>query len=126
MTFDEFDAYTEVMLKQVRHMRDSKGKEYANSEDRFDNFNRLERRLQQDRLKIALVYFTKHLDSIESYVRNGRTYSNEGIQGRIVDAITYLLLIGGMIEEVKVKVESVEDTTFDFKKHQENVKNAKE
>ena len=97
MTFEQFDSYQKSLLEQVVRMKDTKGKEYAHSIDRFANFNRLADRLSQSNLLIAWVYLTKHLDSIESYIKDGKVYSTESIQGRIVDAITYLTLIGGMI-----------------------------
>jgi len=98
MTFEQFDNYQLDLLTQVKKMKDTKGKEYAHYIDRFANFNRLADRLSQSNLLIAWVYLTKHLDSIESYIKDGKVYSTESIQGRIVDAITYLTLIGGMIE----------------------------
>ncbi len=99
MTFEVFDRYHDELLAKVKGMRDTKGKEYANSEDRFANFNRIAQRQGITRLQVASVYLTKHLDGIESFVKNGRTYSDERIEGRIVDAITYLSLIAGMIRE---------------------------
>ena len=103
MTFPEFDKFQEELLKEVILMKDTKGKEYANSESRFANFDRLAIRLNLSNIKVALVYLTKHMDAIESYISRGRTYSTETIQGRIVDAITYLTLIAGMIEEQEHK-----------------------
>lgn len=99
MTFEEFDRYSNLLLEDVQKMRDTKGREYAGSKDRFDNFNRLAHRNQVDRQVVWLIYFSKHLDAIESYIQHGRTFSSESIRGRIVDAITYLTLLGGMIEE---------------------------
>jgi hypothetical protein len=99
MTFKQFDEYQEALLKEVIVMKDTKGKEYANSEDRFANFNRLAPRLNISNLAVCLVYLTKHMDAIESYCKSQRVYSMESIQGRIVDAITYLTLLGGMIKQ---------------------------
>lgn len=99
MTFLEFDYFSSKLMKEVLEMRDTKGKEYAGGKDRFDNFNRLAARLNLPRQKIWQVYFTKHLDAIESYIEHGREFSSESIRGRIVDAITYLTLLAGMIEE---------------------------
>jgi hypothetical protein len=99
MTFDEFDRIAERIVTQVRRMSETKGKEYSQTANRFDNFNRLAARLNLPRNKVLLVYLTKHLDAIESYVQNGQTYSSEPVFGRIVDAITYLMLLGGMIAE---------------------------
>lgn len=99
MTFEEFDKVCEQMFKEVRVMRDTKGKEYARSKDRFDNFNRLARDLKVSREQILWVYTSKHLDGIVSYINNGCTFSGEHIHGRIKDVITYLLLLDGMIVE---------------------------
>lgn len=99
MTFEEFNKFSMELLDEVLTMRDTKGKEYARSADRFANFNRLSDRLKMDRQRIWLVYFIKHLDAIESHIENGRVYSGESIRGRIVDAITYLTLLAGMIAE---------------------------
>jgi hypothetical protein len=99
VTFEEFDAVTERIWVQVKRMRDTKGKEYAKTADRFDNFNRLSAKLGLPRNKVWQVYFQKHLDAVESYIENGKAYSSEPILGRIVDLITYLTLLGGMIEE---------------------------
>lgn len=101
MTFEEFDKLTEELFENVRVMRDTKGKEYARTEDRFDNFNRLASRMDIPRETIWLVYFTKHMDAIESYIKHGRTFSDENIRGRIVDAMTYLALLAGMFGEKK-------------------------
>jgi hypothetical protein len=99
MTFQQFDKFQEDLLKEVVKMKDTKGKEYANSEDRFANFNRLAPRLGISNLAVCLVYLTKHMDAIESYCKTGKTHSTESIQGRIVDAITYLTLLAGMIDQ---------------------------
>lgn len=99
MTFEEFDKYSAELLADVVKMRNTKGREYAGPKDRFDNFNRLAARTNMPRNRVWQVYFTKHMDAIESYIQAGREFSDEGIRGRIVDAITYLTLLAGMIEE---------------------------
>lgn len=99
MNFPEFETVQDKTLSECRAMSGTKGKEYANSEDRFANFNRLAERLHLDRKLVWLVYFTKHMDAIESFVHLNRTLSEENIHGRIVDAITYLTLLDGMIGE---------------------------
>lgn len=99
MTFEEFDTFQKSLLAEVVHMRDTKGKEYAHSESRFANFDRLSEGLGIPNYKIGWIYCKKHLDSIESYMKEGQTFSNETINSRFVDAITYLTLIAGMVEE---------------------------
>jgi hypothetical protein len=97
--FEEFDKFTEDFFDEVRRMRDTKGKEYARTTDRFDNFNRLAAELQLPREKVWQVYFTKHWDSIRSYIDSKREFSDEKIHGRLIDAVTYLILLAGMFKE---------------------------
>ncbi len=99
MTFDKFDGFQERLLLEVEHMKDTKGKEYAHSADRFANFNKLSGGLGIPNFQICWIYLYKHLDAIESYCKEGKTFSSESIRGRIVDAITYLTLLAGMIHE---------------------------
>jgi len=98
MTHKQFDEYQEDLLNKVVGMKDTKGKEYSNSENRFANFERTAAELGLTNIQVAWVYTKKHLDGIASYCRKEQTLS-EPIEGRIVDAIVYLTLIAGMIEE---------------------------
>ena len=109
MTFTEFDNFNSELLDAVTRMSESKGREYAGSSDRFDNFNRLAARLDLPRQQIWLVYFTKHMDAIESYIRLQHVQSDESIYGRIVDAITYLTLLAGMVQEDQRKTNQVKN-----------------
>jgi hypothetical protein len=45
---------------------------------------------------ILMVYMMKHVRSIEAWVKNGEVSSNERIEGRIVDLITYAGLLWGL------------------------------
>lgn len=99
MTFLEFDKFFDDFIQECRGMRDTKGKEYANGTSRFGNFDRLAKTLEMDRLKIAQVYVQKHLDSLNSYIKTGEVYSQERIRGRIIDIVTYMILMAGMIED---------------------------
>ena len=49
-----------------------------------------------------MVYLLKHIDGISSFV-NGHKSQREDIRGRITDAIVYLCLLWGMIEETESK-----------------------
>jgi len=100
MTFEEFDKFQRKLIDEVIVMRDTKGKEYAHEGDRFGNFNRGAAKNGVSRLVVANILLSKHMDSIDSYIKTGgKVFSTEPIRGRIVDAITYLTLIAGMIAE---------------------------
>ena len=92
MTFDEFDKIKARFQELENKISDTKGKEYANSEDRLGNFKRVGTTLDIPTLKVAYVYFKKHLDAIE-YVINGKKELSESFEQRILDARVYLMLI---------------------------------
>jgi len=98
MTFDDFDKFQNKLFSECFDIAQTKGKEYANGADRMGNFNRLSERLGISPEQVLYVYLTKHLDAIESYVKTGKVMSEEGIRGRITDAITYLTILAGMAE----------------------------
>lgn len=99
MKFQDFDKFQAELLKEVVGMGATKGREYASDADRFANFRRLSAQLGLADVQVAWVYTAKHLDAIANYAREGKSHSAEPIRGRIVDAITYLTLIAGMIHE---------------------------
>jgi len=95
----------EFFLKQFGIILDisgSKGVEYANNDfDANANFKRLGESLGMDAKKVLFVYLQKHLDSITHFVRVGKVKSNEPIEGRVHDAILYLLILLSLIEDTK-------------------------
>lgn len=99
MTFQEFDEFSTRLIEECFKMRDTKGVEYASGASRFGNFDRLAASLEIPRGKVAMIYLQKHLDSVNTYYKTGKIYSDEHIRGRFVDAITYLMLMAGMAEE---------------------------
>ncbi len=73
--------------------------EYARNEDNaFANFERVSARQNISRERVLLVYLEKHLDGIYSYVE-GHKSQREDVRGRIKDAIVYLCLLHGMIDD---------------------------
>lgn len=99
MTFNEFDNFQAALLKEVVQMKDTKGKEYASDNDRFANFNEDAKDNGIDRLAAAGMHLNKQMRAIKAYIRTKHVFSDEPPRKRIVDAITYLTLIAGMIEE---------------------------
>lgn len=78
-----------------------KGREYTNDIDALSNFKQNGERLGLHPVQVLAIYMMKHVNSIETYLRqfNGQTTpegiidSSEGITGRIDDAINYLELL---------------------------------
>ena len=83
-------------------MRAAGQKEYARkSNNAFANFERVSDYIDSTREKVLMVYLLKHIDGISSFV-NGHKSQREDVRGRITDAIVYLCLLWGMIEDDKV------------------------
>jgi len=73
-------------------------KEYARKNNNaFANFERVGKNLELSREDVLLVYLLKHIDGICSFVK-GHKSQREDVRGRITDAIVYLCLLWGMIE----------------------------
>ena len=84
-------------------MREAGQKEYARKENNaFANFERVSEHIESSREKVLMVYLLKHIDGISSFV-NGHKSQREDIRGRITDAIVYLCLLWGMIEDTESK-----------------------
>ena len=91
------------LLKQVLKTRDDGQKEYAHDIDNvFANFERVANTLNIPREKVLMTYLLKHIDGIVAYV-DGHKSQREDVSGRIVDAIVYLCLLWGMIENNNTK-----------------------
>lgn len=100
MTHEAFTKLQLELIDKVLKITQTKGKEYANNDDdRLANFKRAAQRKGITPLVALGIYLDKHMDSIDSYIKHERTFSEEAIEGRIVDAITYLTLMWGLIKE---------------------------
>ena len=96
---DFFNLADKMHIKEMRLMKD-KGKEYTvNDTDKLKNFKSIAERLKTFPEFILLVYLLKHMDSIRNYILDGTEACDEPIEGRIIDARNYLLLLGAMIKE---------------------------
>lgn len=101
MRNEEFKKMMEHTFATVIEISNLKGGDYAGheqAENEHANFDRLSKELQIPPEKVLMVYLTKHLDSIKTWVNRLDTeYTpSEPMDGRFVDAILYLLLLQGM------------------------------
>lgn len=100
-TKDDVAKLMAKMFVELDNLRDAGQREYAGGEDNaLGNFERLSSRLGITRESVLWVYITKHLDGIEAYIR-GHTSQRESVEGRINDAIVYLILLRAMVEDSK-------------------------
>lgn len=101
MTHQEFMGHVlRPTMQSVIDLSEGKGKEYAGPEgssNEHANFDRLAVEMEMSPEKVLAVYWTKHMDAIKTYVRTLNKDTSEPIEGRIDDAILYLLLLKGMV-----------------------------
>lgn len=93
----QFREYLDRQFAAIRAINASKGRDYTGEEDALANL--------RDRPEVGLtggqvlwVYLDKHLRAIQRYILEGQVES-EPIEGRIHDAVLYLLLLGALVEE---------------------------
>ena len=89
-----------TLLERAAELRLVKGNDYSGMEDVNLNFKRGAARVGLDAKTVTMIYLMKHMDAIETFVRDGKVKS-EPIEGRIVDAVNYLLILASIIEEEK-------------------------
>ena len=100
MDKERFQDLLNDTFSDMRELTATKGREYAGSDDQLANFKRLGKALRMAPEAILFVYLTKHLDSITTYVRElQEDQLSEPIDGRIDDAILYLILLKGLTHE---------------------------
>ena len=103
MTKKKMEALISQIFKEIQTVREAGQKEYArNQNNAFANFERIANNLDTSREKILMVYLLKHMDGILSYI-NGHKSQREDVRGRITDAIVYLCLLWGMINDTDNK-----------------------
>ena len=103
MTYQNMKRIVRLQLKEVLKTRDQGQKEYAHDENNvFANFERSSNLLEISREKSLMIFLLKHIDGISAYIK-GHKSQREDVRGRITDAIVYLCLLRGMIEDGKIK-----------------------
>jgi cyclopropane fatty-acyl-phospholipid synthase-like methyltransferase len=98
MTRDEFQRLMSAEFEKIVAINNTKGHDYAGEQDALRNFKDQAQRSGITKEQVWSVLFTKHMMAIETYVAQGAVAS-EPIEGRIHDAILYLFLLRGLVEE---------------------------
>jgi hypothetical protein len=103
MTRKQMEKLISQIFKNIQKTREAGQKEYARKQNNaFANFERIGDYLNLSRDKVLLVYLLKHIDGIIAHVE-GHSSQREEVTGRVTDAIVYLCLLWGMIEDDKKK-----------------------
>lgn len=103
MNNQEFQKLVDETVKSTAHLLVVKGEEYAGSADRLANFKRGASLTGATPLQTALVYASKHYDSICTFIRKDATGQvqklSEPIEGRFDDLINYCILMKAIVRE---------------------------
>lgn len=98
MNKHQFVSLLENTYKSLLELTATKGEEYSRDVDQLANFKRQSVELGISPEQVLQVYLNKHLDSIKSFIKTQKVLS-EPIEGRIDDAILYLILLKGLLED---------------------------
>jgi hypothetical protein len=106
MTRGEFNTFVENRIYLIKKVLLSKGKEYANDIDVFHNFKAAEGlSFHECPEKVCWEFMVKHLQSIKDILDHVEANGVDGYPTREIvtekfgDAINYLVLLEGMLEE---------------------------
>jgi hypothetical protein len=101
------------MFNDCKKVLFQKGREYQNTVDDginvFENFETTAAELDITREDVLWIFFTKHRNSISKFIKDLKTKEisqieeniSEPINGRILDAINYLLLLNAMVVDLR-------------------------
>lgn len=104
MKLEDRQYLAEELFQDCLAILESKGKAYSGNEDALANFKVNGERLGLSKYQIWSIYFNKHIDSINNAIKYNPKYpvdKSEGMDGRIIDAINYLIILKALLEEDK-------------------------
>lgn len=105
MTNDKFNEIVASFMSFFQRIEKTKGKEYANGEDRLGNFKREAAKLGVEPETVCHIYMAKHADSIDHHVKTIQATGKlpdetaEPMHGRFGDHIVYLMLLYALTVE---------------------------
>lgn len=103
-TMDQYKVLCQKVTDRIESLSAIKGAEYTGGNaDRLDNFRRNGKKLEVPMETVWNIYVTKHLDSIDTYVKDIQKgierERSEPMSGRALDVIVYMILFLAMLEE---------------------------
>jgi hypothetical protein len=104
MNSSAFKDVFDQTIMELEKLLNVKGGEYAGSGDRLGNFKRGAERVGIHPLQILWIYAAKHIDSIETFIRDTAAgqdrLRSEPMSGRFDDLINYCILAKALIREI--------------------------
>ena len=107
MDHEEYYQIRKELLEFAEEVAAPKREEYTGqSQDILYNFKRIANRLGMSPLQVWAVYFNKHVDSVNTFIK-GTDSVSESMGSRFADMLNYLFLgISLIIEEEESKLPS--------------------
>ena len=99
MKTERFNQIVEEQINKIRSVLVKKADEYNLEEDRLGFFKRAAAFAQETPEQALYGFLLKHLQSITDMVQSGKEYSKELWQEKITDAMNYLVLLLGLLED---------------------------
>jgi len=104
MNQSEFSSFMREQFDTIRSMHLRKTAEYASKGDALSNFKELGQELDREPEDVLYVFLNKHLASIRNHIKALRQSPAdrsvlEPVDGRIHDAILYLMLLHALFDE---------------------------
>ena len=117
MNTERFNKVVEDQLESIRKVLVKKADEYNLEEDRFGFFKRSAAFANETPEQALYGFLLKHLQSITDMVQSGKEYPEALWKEKITDAMNYLVLLLGLLEDtgraegkpLKTRVRLVED-----------------
>lgn len=113
MNSSELQVIVDATFAEIERLLVIKGGEYAGNSDRLGNFKRGADRVGIHPMQILWIYAAKHIDSIETFIRDQAASTDrprsEPIEGRLDDLINYCLLLKALIKESRADQTSILD-----------------
>jgi len=99
MTDADYQQLRETLSAMADGVSFNKRKEYTgNDKDVLKNFKRIAHRLGLSPLHVWSVYFNKHVDSVNTYIKDDGEVS-ESMDSRFSDMLNYLYLGYALVKE---------------------------
>ena len=108
MTREEFNRLVEKMVEEERQTAQTKGEEYAGSDDVLSNFKHTAQRTGTTVFQAIGTMLLKQVDAVMYFVRTGRTLS-EDIRERLKDIRNYAALFRAAVEEQEKSRDRLEE-----------------
>lgn len=112
MKYDDLEKEFNSLFEKCKDILFTKNKEYARAEDALYQFKNTASQIGASPEQAIAFGLTKHMNSILSYIRDGKVHSNESIEDRIADAINYLGFLYAFIHEGEIDMKEFEQKFY--------------